>query len=55
MKLFHHSTPQHEPTTLTPDAFYEEIGRDWQERARRLQTRRWEAIRQHPIETKDRI
>ncbi len=26
------------------DEFYEEISRDWEKRARRLQSRRWEKI-----------
>lgn len=47
MKIFHitgrHSTQTH---TITDD-FYAEISRDWEDRARKLQARRWRALKDH--------
>jgi hypothetical protein len=39
-----HFRPTH-TSDMTFDDFYDEISRDWQRKARALQTRRWRALK----------
>lgn len=47
MKFFHTNAITGNQAHLVSDDFYDEISRDWQLRARKLQDRRWRALKHH--------